>query len=328
MNDIDFDALDKAVSQQMAVKTNPVKKVVVKPPKIIKKPVSNQVRINNQPKLKSSGKAMDFLSGKQAAIAKQNTISVKKVAKKAPKAPLKVRKNNAVSKTIEDIFRPQSTKSINRQTVTKTSLSKTVSKDPINQLKPVEINQKFASDNGQVIGHYQSKTISKQTDQGDITYRKDKLDYVANFSDDLTPQKSKLEVIDHDPVETIKPTSQSNQSQSIDVSDQPIKSEQSIESKKAAKSPFLDNAKIEKRPLGVPENAYKPRRQPEHNHEELLITKTKKNPKSSTALYRQDSNLAEVKPKKKSASVWLWLTLITILLGVIVFVSWLLLYNN
>ncbi len=347
MNDIDFDALDQAISSAMS------NKPVVKNPQ----PVKNKISRN-------SGKSMDFLPKNEAKIARKQVSIKQKVSPKQAK----IRKNSAVSKTIEDIFRPTKPAKTARpkqvvrnkvQPAKKPAPAKTssttenvtdslipVDKMPesvnLNHLRhkrrlhqPAVINQHFVSADGQVVGHYQSQTISKHTKDGDYTYRKDKLDYVAKPATDnsvtvnqkLNSKSSNVKTVA--PVEVLKPVQVKKNVKPVRLNHNKSANEV-VEEKNS--SPFLETVKVEKRPLGVPEQKFKPTNTITHDYRTAPKQEKVKDvdlDSNQPVLYRNDHKLAvEQEETKKPSKIWLFLVILLFAIGVGLFVYWFVMYNN
>ncbi len=321
MNDIDFEALDQAVNKQMnQAEVEIIEAEKNKPKLLIKDPELSKAA----PLAKKRGLAIDFMSKKQSQKSKELIKPVQTTKKISPK----IRKNNAVSKTIDDIFR---TKDDQRQAIdfNKKQRNKKQSQSVNLELKtdqstqnhlsqPVEISKEFSAAGGKVFGHYQSQSVSKKTPAGaNITYTKDSLNYVADFADKPQVKNSSTNqyLVKKVPTEVIK------KQQEVEIENN--KTKKTVEVDKKPASPFLESAKVEKRPLGIPEKNYHT-----NNHQELKIENKIEN-EPTTALYRADHKIAEGEASEsdKKAVVWPWFLLLIMILSVIGVAVWILFFN-
>ncbi len=322
MGDIDFDALDKAVNQQM----NNVKKET-------RSTISDLNKKEQTKSAKRRGIAMDIIS--KSDIPKRN--NTKKVAIKTSPAKNKVvSRNNNSSKTINDVFRTSKDKNeavtlnkIHQQNCKTLNNSKKSVVNPVqanHKLRerrrlhqPVNISKDFSVDNGKLIGHYESQTVSKHTRKGDdVIYKKDSLDYVASLPNNKNTSELKYQenkIITKIPTKTIKP-------------EKVAKVKKDLNSENKPTTPFLKTANVEKRPLGVPEENY----YPTTKHQALKI-EDKIEDKETTALYRADAKIADLdndinkKKSNKKLNFLAWFFAIISISGFAILIFWILNYS-
>ncbi len=324
--DIDFDALDQAINSAMTDK--------------IKRPESKKsVSVKRAQAASSRGKSMDFLSNSDArAVRNQKLVKVKKPVRQ------KVSKQRAVSKTIEDIFRPANTKKSVKKVVKPVKkvtpkvapkpVAKTEAKNKplltpaqpeLNHLRQRRrLHHLMTDTENQAVGHYQSETISKHTKDGDLYYKKSSLDYVTKPE----IKQDKVSLAETAPVEIIKPVQVKK-----GVKPQRIKHNKpstAAEIKEKPTSPFLETVQVEKRPLGVPADRFKPsqsvKKVVKNDHKEQLEVAEEE--PTQTALYRNDHKLADQEESEKSFNWLLFLMGLFFIVGVCLIIWWVFQYNS
>ena len=184
-----------------------------------------------------------------------------------------------------------------------------------------------------VTGHYQSETLStKQPDGSETVYQYDSVDYVAKLAPKAPqqpaptpisasqpsnrihqPQSSVVDLDEMAELEAINPTE--TDSTSVRRVDLPPQDRSS--------SPFLDSAKVDKRPLGVP---YDKAMASDHQASTLQVEPTTILDDTAT-LYRGDTSTAPDTPSKWSTVIWILLTIIAII-GASVGIYLLTVYNK
>ena len=184
-----------------------------------------------------------------------------------------------------------------------------------------------------VTGRYQSETLStKQPDGSETVYQYDSVDYVAKLAPKTSqqpaptpisasqpsnrihqPQSSVVDLDEMAELEAINPTE--TDSTSVRRVDLPPQDRSS--------SPFLDSAKVDKRPLGVPyDKAMASNRQAST----LQVEPTTILDDTAT-LYRGDLSTTPDAPSKWSTAIWILLTIVAII-GASVGIYLLTVYNK
>lgn len=160
-------------------------------------------------------------------------------------------------------------------------------------------------------GHYQSETLStKQADGSETVYQYDSVDYVAKVTPEAVAQE-----IEYRKARSLEPVASSNvidldaQAQAhkavtreariyptaeLPVSDQP-------------RSPFLDTAKVDKRPLGVPYD----KAASDYQRATLQVESTA-DEQPEPALYRGDLTTEDAPRKTWHSIIWLFLMILAI----------------
>lgn len=184
-----------------------------------------------------------------------------------------------------------------------------------------------------VTGRYQSETLStKQPDGSETVYQYDSVDYVAKLAPKTPqqpastpisasqpsnrihqPQSSVVDLDETAELEAIKPTE--TDSTSVRRVDLPPQDRSS--------SPFLDSAKVDKRPLGVP---YDKATTNNRQASTLQVEPTTILDDTAT-LYRGDLSTTPDAPNKWSTAIWILLTIIAII-GASVGIYLLTVYNK
>lgn len=184
-----------------------------------------------------------------------------------------------------------------------------------------------------VTGHYQSETLStKQPDGSETVYQYDSVDYVAKLAPKTPqqpastpisasqpsnrihqPQSSVVDLDEMAELEAIKPTE--TDSTSVRRVDLPPQDRSS--------SPFLDSAKVDKRPLGVP---YDKATTNNRQASTLQVEPTTILDDTAT-LYRGDLSTTPDAPSKWSTAIWILLTIVAII-GASVGIYLLTVYNK
>lgn len=184
-----------------------------------------------------------------------------------------------------------------------------------------------------VTGHYQSETLStKQPDGSETVYQYDSVDYVAKLTPKAPqqsastpisasqpsnrihqPQSSVVDLDEMAELEAINPTeTDSTSARRVDLSPQDRSS-----------SPFLDSAKVDKRPLGVP---YDKAMASDRQASTLQVEPTTILDDTAT-LYRGDLSTTPDAPSKWSTVIWILLTIVAII-GASVGIYLLTVYNK
>lgn len=184
-----------------------------------------------------------------------------------------------------------------------------------------------------VTGRYQSETLStKQPDGSETVYQYDSVDYVAKLAPKAPqqpaptpisasqpsnrisqPQSSVVDLDEMAELEAIKPT-ETNPASARRVELPP---------QDRSSSPFLDSAKVDKRPLGVPyDKATTSNRQTSTLQVEPATILD-----DTATLYRGDTSTAPDAPSKWSTVIWILLTIIAII-GASVGIYLLTVYNK
>lgn len=184
-----------------------------------------------------------------------------------------------------------------------------------------------------VTGRYQSETLStKQPDGSETVYQYDSVDYVAKLTPKAPqqpaptpisasqppnrisqPQSSVVDLDEMAELEAIKPT-ETNPASARRVELPP---------QDRSSSPFLDSAKVDKRPLGVP---YDKATTSNRQASTLQVEPTTILDDTAT-LYRGDTSTAPDAPSKWSTVIWILLTIIAII-GASVGIYLLTVYNK
>ena len=184
-----------------------------------------------------------------------------------------------------------------------------------------------------VTGRYQSETLStKQPDGSETVYQYDSVDYVAKLAPKTPqqpastpisasqpsnriqqPQSSVVDLDEMAELEAIKPTE--TDSTSVRRVDLPPQDRSS--------SPFLDSAKVDKRPLGVP---YDKATTNNRQASTLQVEPTTILDDTAT-LYRGDLSTTPDAPSKWSTAIWILLTIVAII-GASVGIYLLTVYNK
>lgn len=184
-----------------------------------------------------------------------------------------------------------------------------------------------------VTGRYQSETLStKQPDGSETVYQYDSVDYVAKLTPKAPqqpastpisasqppnrisqPQSSVVDLDEMAELEAIKPT-ETNPASARRVELPP---------QDRSSSPFLDSAKVDKRPLGVP---YDKATTNNRQASTLQVEPTTILDDTAT-LYRGDTSIAPDAPSKWSTAIWILLTIIAII-GASVGIYLLTVYNK
>ena len=184
-----------------------------------------------------------------------------------------------------------------------------------------------------VTGRYQSETLStKQPDGSETVYQYDSVDYVAKLAPKAPqqpvstpisasqpsnrihqPQSSVVDLDEMAELEAIKPT-ETNPASARRVELPP---------QDRSSSPFLDSAKVDKRPLGVP---YDKATTNNRQASTLQVEPTTILDDTAT-LYRGDLSTTPDAPSKWSTAIWILLTIIAII-GASVGIYLLTVYNK
>lgn len=184
-----------------------------------------------------------------------------------------------------------------------------------------------------VTGRYQSETLStKQPDGSETVYQYDSVDYVAKLAPKAPqqlastpisasqpsnrisqPQSSVVDLDETAELEAIKPT-ETNPASARRVELPP---------QDRSSSPFLDSAKVDKRPLGVP---YDKATTSDRQASTLQVEPTTILDDAAT-LYRGDLSTTPDAPSKWSTAIWILLTIVAII-GASVGIYLLTVYNK
>ena len=184
-----------------------------------------------------------------------------------------------------------------------------------------------------VTGHYQSETLStKQPDGSETVYQYDSLNYVAKVApeavapsqianhrqlSDTNAQRS-VSMVDLDELaelESIHPT-ETKSKLATRPHDDPVYRDR-------GQSPFLETAKVDKRPLGVP---YDKAKDTPYNRQSTLQLDNQSDDEEDVALYRGDLKTDD-KPSRLNSVIWIVLTIVAIV-GAAVGIYLLTVYNK
>ncbi len=185
-----------------------------------------------------------------------------------------------------------------------------------------------------VTGRYQSETLStKQPDGSETVYQYDSVDYVAKLALN-TPQQSAPT-----PISASQPLNRVSQPQSsvVDLDEvaeleaiNPTETDSAsvrrveLPSQDRSSSPFLDSAKVDKRPLGVP---YDKAMASSDRQASTLQVEPATILDDTATLYRGDMSTAPDAPSRWSTVIWILLTIIAII-GASVGIYLLTVYNK
>lgn len=184
-----------------------------------------------------------------------------------------------------------------------------------------------------VTGHYQSETLStKQPDGSETVYQYDSVDYVAKLTP-KAPQQSASAPISasqpsnriHQPQSSVVDLDEMAELEAINPTETDSTSARRVElpPQDRSSSPFLDSAKVDKRPLGVP---YDKATTSNRQASTLQVEPTTILDDTAT-LYRGDTSTAPDAPSKWSTVIWILLTIIAII-GASVGIYLLTVYNK
>ena len=184
-----------------------------------------------------------------------------------------------------------------------------------------------------VTGHYQSETLStKQPDGSETVYQYDSVNYVAKVApeavapaqtanhrqlSDANAQQS-VSMVDLDELaelESIHPT-ETKSKLVTRPHDDPVYRDR-------GQSPFLETAKVDKRPLGVP---YDKAKDTPYNRQSTLQLDNQSDDEEDVALYRGDLKTDD-KPSRLNSIIWIVLTIVAIV-GAAVGIYLLTVYNK
>lgn len=184
-----------------------------------------------------------------------------------------------------------------------------------------------------VTGHYQSETLStKQPDGSETVYQYDSVNYVAKVApeavapaqtanhrqlSDANAQQS-VSMVDLDELaelESIHPT-ETKSKLVTRPHDDPVYRDR-------GQSPFLETAKVDKRPLGVP---YDKAKDTPYNRQSTLQLDNQSDDEEDVALYRGDLKTDD-KPSRLNSVIWIVLTIVAIV-GAAVGIYLLTVYNK
>ena len=184
-----------------------------------------------------------------------------------------------------------------------------------------------------VTGHYQSETLStKQPDGSETVYQYDSVDYVAKLTPKAPQQSAST------PISASQPSNRISQPQSsvVDLDEtaeleaiNPTETDSTsfrrvdLPPQDRSSSPFLDSARVDKRPLGVP---YDKAMASDRQASTLQVEPTTILDDTAT-LYRGDLSTAPDTPSKWSTVIWILLTIIAII-GASVGIYLLTVYNK
>ena len=184
-----------------------------------------------------------------------------------------------------------------------------------------------------VTGRYQSETLStKQPDGSETVYQYDSVDYVAKLTPKAPQQPAST------PISASQPSNRISQPQSsvVDLDEMaeleainPTETDSTsvrrveLPPQDRSSSPFLDSAKVDKRPLGVP---YDKATTSDRQASTLQVEPTTILDDTAT-LYRGDLSTTPDAPSKWSTVIWILLTIIAII-GASVGIYLLTVYNK
>ena len=183
-----------------------------------------------------------------------------------------------------------------------------------------------------VTGHYQSETLStKQPDGSETVYQYDSVNYVAKVAPETvgsaktanrqlgyTNAQQSVSMVDLDELaelESIHPT-ETKSKLVTRPHDDPIYRDR-------GQSPFLETAKVDKRPLGVP---YDKAKDAPYNRQSTLQLDNQSDDEEDVALYRGDLKTDD-KPSRLNSVIWIVLTIVAIV-GAAVGIYLLTVYNK
>ena len=184
-----------------------------------------------------------------------------------------------------------------------------------------------------VTGHYQSETLStKQPDGSETVYQYDSVDYVAKLAP-KTPQQPASTTISasqpsnriHQPQSSVVDLDEMAELEAIKPTETNPASARRVElpPQDRSSSPFLDSARVDKRPLGVP---YDKAMASDRQASTLQVEPTTILDDTAT-LYRGDTSTAPDAPSRWSTVIWILLTIIAII-GASVGIYLLTVYNK
>ena len=184
-----------------------------------------------------------------------------------------------------------------------------------------------------VTGHYQSETLStKQPDGSETVYQYDSVDYVAKLAP-KTPQQPASTLISasqpsnriHQPQSSVVDLDETAELEAINPTETDSTSVRRVDlpPQDRSSSPFLDSAKVDKRPLGVP---YDKAMASDRQASTLQVEPTTILDDTAT-LYRGDLSTTPDAPSKWSTAIWILLTIVAII-GASVGIYLLTVYNK
>ncbi len=180
-----------------------------------------------------------------------------------------------------------------------------------------------------VTGHYQSETLStKQPDGSETVYQYDSVNYVAKVAPETvgsaktanrqlgyTNAQQSVSMVDLDELESIHPT-ETKSKLATRPHDDPVYRDR-------GQSPFLETAKVDKRPLGVP---YDKAKDTPYSRQSTLQLDNQSDDEEDVALYRGDLKTDD-KPSRLNSVIWIVLTIVAIV-GAAVGIYLLTVYNK
>lgn len=183
-----------------------------------------------------------------------------------------------------------------------------------------------------VTGHYQSETLStKQPDGSETVYQYDSVNYVAKVAPETVGSaktanrqlgyanaQQSVSMVDLDELaelESIHPT-ETKSKLITRPHDDPVYRDR-------GQSPFLETAKVDKRPLGVP---YDKAKDTSYNRQSTLQLDNQSDDDEDVALYRGDLKTDD-KPSRLNSVIWIVLTIVAIV-GAAVGIYLLTVYNK
>ena len=183
-----------------------------------------------------------------------------------------------------------------------------------------------------VTGHYQSETLStKQADGSETVYQYDSVNYVAKVAPETggsaktanrqlgyTNAQQSVSMVDLDELaelESIHPT-ETKSKLVTRPHDDPVYRDR-------GQSPFLETAKVDKRPLGVP---YDKAKDTHYSRQSTLQLDNQSDGEEDVALYRGDLKTDD-KPSRLNSVIWIVLTIVAIV-GAAVGIYLLTVYNK